>query len=491
MEAKKIFSKLNIKNYNDELEEILEGKQFSEDVKNLLLSMLYKIENAYKDYMAVKIEVLPIKKFISYVIKTIQEKCFEIELLPPEKNEGIKVDKQKGKIVCYPNEKSLLSAIWYLGEEDATMILEYPYTNTAMQKMIYLGSNMSAVEVLRDFNGWSWDIATREIEELKYNILYQSLLLLDGKRLLNMNIESEEKNSILIQKDKKEFNNFFKTLTNTTMQMCKKEEKEEAERLELIKQEKEQQFELINDKKAFIEKVTNDKKACFTQIEKIDRISNNTDLLKKEYQERNALLPNKEKIFSISHLADRLEKEREVLLRKIQEYNKMIEPKEFVRTKEKIEKEVKFLQEEKDVIDCCKACIDCCKKQIAKLEERTELIQWIYKIRYYCQIPFDENATLKDVKELQKDFKELIMLVIKKAQEQKIWDVFTENEELAYIVIKEIFYSKTINFEDINIVNEYKDGILYVTYYDGNTLEMKAEFKLKNIHIKKKIRLFI
>ena len=59
MKTKKIFSKLNIKNYNDELEEILESKLFSFDVKNLLLSMLYKIENAYQDYMAVKIEVLP------------------------------------------------------------------------------------------------------------------------------------------------------------------------------------------------------------------------------------------------------------------------------------------------------------------------------------------------------------------------------------------------------------------------------------------------
>ena len=49
MEKSKILSKLNIdiKDYNNELEKILENKLFSYDVKYLLLSMLYKFENAY------------------------------------------------------------------------------------------------------------------------------------------------------------------------------------------------------------------------------------------------------------------------------------------------------------------------------------------------------------------------------------------------------------------------------------------------------------
>ena len=40
-----ILTKFKTKDYNNELEEILERKEFSNDVKNLLLSMLYKIEN--------------------------------------------------------------------------------------------------------------------------------------------------------------------------------------------------------------------------------------------------------------------------------------------------------------------------------------------------------------------------------------------------------------------------------------------------------------
>ena len=50
MEKEKLISKLNIKDYNNQLEKILSKKTFTEDTKNLLLSMLYKIENAYEDY---------------------------------------------------------------------------------------------------------------------------------------------------------------------------------------------------------------------------------------------------------------------------------------------------------------------------------------------------------------------------------------------------------------------------------------------------------
>ena len=57
MAKEDIFSKINLKDYNNILENILEQKAFTEDVKNLLLSMLYKIENGYQDYQTVKINV--------------------------------------------------------------------------------------------------------------------------------------------------------------------------------------------------------------------------------------------------------------------------------------------------------------------------------------------------------------------------------------------------------------------------------------------------
>ena len=51
-----IFSKF--KDYNNELEKILENKDFSKDSKNLLLSMFYKLETSYSDYEIAKRKVI-------------------------------------------------------------------------------------------------------------------------------------------------------------------------------------------------------------------------------------------------------------------------------------------------------------------------------------------------------------------------------------------------------------------------------------------------
>ena len=55
MGREEIFSKLNIRDYNNELEKILEKKSFSEGTKNILLNILYKMETAYDDYNKVKV----------------------------------------------------------------------------------------------------------------------------------------------------------------------------------------------------------------------------------------------------------------------------------------------------------------------------------------------------------------------------------------------------------------------------------------------------
>ena len=52
----KFLDKIVKKDYNNELETILENKKFDENAKNLLLNILYKIEAAYKDYEKVKVK---------------------------------------------------------------------------------------------------------------------------------------------------------------------------------------------------------------------------------------------------------------------------------------------------------------------------------------------------------------------------------------------------------------------------------------------------
>jgi len=308
-------------------------------------------------------------------------------------------------------------------------------------------------------------------------------------------VEAEEEtikpNTLFAEQDK-----FQESMYEAVMKIYMKNNVKYINTIQEITKEKKAQYALFQDKKAFVQQQTEKKKQYNEQIKQIDQTVNNTNLLREEYNKRNENLPNKEKIFSISHLAERLDKEREELIGKIKVCNQIIEPKEFIKQKDMLEKEIMFLESiiclediEKSIIQFCNEFLKKVLNKIDLIQDKNEIIEWIYKIRYYALIPFGSDISLKDV--LGEELKKVIKKLTKQAQKIKVWDEFTEDEELSYEILKEIFYSKIINLEGINIVCHYKDETLFITYYDSNIIEKQFEFKIKNIRVKKKSKLFI
>lgn len=496
MEKNKILSKFNIdiRDYNNELEKILENKLFSYEVKNLLLSMLYKIENAYKDYETVKVEVPSKKEFIENILRIIKEKTLKIFLVKSEtpeaeeleKNElAYKIDKENGEITCFQNELVMLTALLKLDETEIQWEVPYDYVKEPLNALINQGKIDAMAEVIRDFNGWSWDIVTKEIEDIEDNFLYQTLLLLNGRNDTNY----------------RKYTKIFEDITKLAIQkyISNKENSEYKEKIEKIKKEKQERLALFENKKELLNQITQEKKEYTKQIEKIDKILNNNELLKQEYYDRNKKLPNREKIFSVSYLVGILDKERVEYLEKIEECNKIILPKEFVEQKSKLEEETKFLNSisdgtnKKDMIEISKEFIENVISIVKKIKEenKNRLISWIYKIRYYRYISISENEKIKDIQELNEKFEELIKLIIKKAQELKIWDTFSENKDITYQILKEIFDSKIVNLQNINIQCRFEDKNLYVEYYDDTVIESSLKIHIDSVKIKKKFKLFI
>ena len=74
MTAKKqnFLEKIVKKDYNNELEKILEEKDFSENAKSALLSILYKIEASYKDVETVKKDIETKEEYIEKFINIIK-----------------------------------------------------------------------------------------------------------------------------------------------------------------------------------------------------------------------------------------------------------------------------------------------------------------------------------------------------------------------------------------------------------------------------------
>ena len=182
MEKEKLISRLNIKDYNNQLEKILSKKTFSEDTKNLLLSMLYKIENSYDDYNLVNVETKTKKETLEEILRIIQNNCDKIEIIKTKESKAIPSEK---KIITYLNTRKMLYEIYQLDSEKFKISEEYNIIKPALEQTLNQGYSIASNEIIRDFDGWSWNIVKDEIENIKANLIYQILKILVGYEFLS------------------------------------------------------------------------------------------------------------------------------------------------------------------------------------------------------------------------------------------------------------------------------------------------------------------
>ena len=92
---------LKFQNNNNKLEIVLNEKNFSFSVKNLLLSMQYNINSAYNEYERIKVNVESKNKFTQNIIKMI-ENLEDIELVNLTSEEGTEFQKERNSLQIRP-----------------------------------------------------------------------------------------------------------------------------------------------------------------------------------------------------------------------------------------------------------------------------------------------------------------------------------------------------------------------------------------------------
>lgn len=555
MAKEDIFSKINFKDYNNMLEKVLEQKDFNEDVKNLLLSMLYKIENGYEDYKTVKVNVNSKRYFLLQIINIIKESCKEIQLVKSlseeskileDNNISYLVARNEGKIISYENERVILEALIDLQQEKIELDEKYEIFEDGLKEILTAGNIMNTSEVIRDFNGWSWDITPSQIKSKNINVVYQILLILlgndflqkwiTGKKIKEEEIEipnneilrSKYNNSFGLTKEEVKEENSIDYVEN--MEQILKERygeenskefmtqlikaaiaiqcnKSEKQKNIIIKREKEIQEKLnqMQNNIKYIENLSEAKKNITIQIKQIDNILNDEKLLKEEYERRNAFLENKDKIFSVSHLKIMLQKERENAVNEIKQYNKQMEPKEFIKIKSELEKEKSFFEdigvikenkvnEEKQICKLQKSFLNCFKVKIEKAESKKEIADLIYELRYYEQLPY-KNGVIFNESQNEKLLEEVEEKLINMACAKRCLIMFSKEAFLNKRLLENQFKTKIINLENTTYILKYQKGILKVIIYDTNieedTIEIqilkKAELEVK---LNKKIKIW-
>ena len=525
MQKKENFlDKIVIKNYNNELEEILEKKNFDENTKSLLLSILYKIETAYKDYEKVKQNVESKDEFIESLIRIIKDECDDIKIVKMHSEESkilgnktFLVEKKSKRIICYPIERKLLYCISKIGKKEKIIKEDYYLLNKTLSELLNVGHSINTVEVMRDFNGYSWTTLPREIESISHNLIYQNLRILVGHNFLNNWIKNKE---FIID--------YFESFKNQLDEIYGEElEKELIELLNKIsilislkfnvklkddmlksKSEIEEKMNLIKDNKNFVEKVTAEKRKLTEEIKILDETINNKALLQNEYKKRNEKLPLQEKIFSLRILSKLMEEEREERLKKIEELNELLNPQKYMEYRKKLEEkeaclrlvDTKNLEDEiENLLKLLQiAFLKCYKTKIEKVDTKQDLIKLIYEFRYYCLLPFNIDKNVLELEDIREEIEGVQKDLIDKAHEIKVLDIISKDKEFEYQILKEIFKVRVIDLENISIKITKEKDKFFIQIFDEEIFEEKIEISnmvnldKKDLEIKfgKKIKIF-
>lgn len=519
MDKEEFFSKLNIKDYNNELEKILEKKSFSEGTKNILLNILYKIETSYEDYIKVKVGTKSKKEILEKVINIIEKNCNEIELVKPKLNEETKlknkkllIEKENKKIISYPNEKTVFYGLCNLSNNNIVINNKYEILKEPMEKLLNVGYIMEQEEIIRDFDGWTWNISSEEIENYVYNIAYQNIRILLGEKYLLENISSFPIVDFLDKFEKKIKNICDEELANKIIIAIYqiailediKENKNKREELFNIKQILKNDLIKIENKKMYLQELATKKKNIGKEIKQIDEIINDNKILRKEFVKQNERLSDKEKIFSLSEYSELLTNRRNELLQQLREYARLMKPMNYVKMKSELKNKIEILdkidfgsnvQEQINVliIKLQINFLNALSEKIKKTETKKDIINYIYLFRYYKLLNIDRNKQIEDIEELKDYIGKTERYLITRGCNLKAINIICHNIEENYQIISKVLSSNIIDLEEIYLEFKKQDNKILVNIYDDNIIDNTIEYNAKtdlNVKFNKKIKLF-
>ena len=508
---KNILEKIVKKDYNNELEEVLENKNFDEHVKSTLLGILYKIEAAYKDLETVKKDVQTKEEYIASIIEIIKNNCDNIKIVKMNNNEKdipnnktYIIYKEKKTIVAYPIERKILYALAKISKKDKIIKDEYFLIDETLSELINVGNNINMVEPLRDFNGYSWTTIPQEIESIDHNLIYQDLRILVGHKFLNKWVKSSEfiidyfymfKENLENQYGKKNQEKIVELLSKISILLSIKFDKDKYEKILKIKDKIDNEAKEIQDKEKFIEDVTQKKIQITKEIKKIDETINDKELLQKEYVLRNENLSLENKIFSMRVLAKIMIQEKEEKMKKLEELNKILKPQNFIKYRNEIQEKHKYLVvlDTKDIdekletskLEFQKLFLKMLKINIKKAETKQEVEKIIYDFRYYSLLQYDYKTKVKDVEKLKEIMSEVSHMIIDKAIEYKVFEKISNDKETNYQILKNIFDVRIIRLEDAYLKITKEKDKYFLQIFDENIFEEKVEIQQpKELEIK-------
>lgn len=494
---KGLFSKF--KDYNYILDKILEEKNFSEDSTNLLLNMIYKIEVSYKDYAQIKGIFQKQNEFIDEIIDIISKNCNQLFLIDPkkeevrmlkEKNVLALTDEREKRIYAYPTEQAILYGLIDIRPKYFYIPRKYYFFKQEFQNILVQGTILNKTEVIRNFNGWSWNFAEDANIDHTSNMIYQMIRILIDEDFLNdwendtspkIDYINEMKKELVEYYGEENSKRFYLSLARLIVakSVTKNRSKVRDEFVRIVNA-----YENMKNKNEYIYKISSERKKIIAEIEKKDMILNNKELMMAEFEKRNSKLSDDRKILNISVLVDILQKEKSDCFRKMEQLNELVRPLNYANLKSELSEKIRIMSvvdENKNIRDYkiafLKDAIKCLSYNIEKMSSKEEIIDIIYKIRYFRKIRVTEEEKVEDIPQLFNDISQILKYTITKGCKEKVFNIFCKNIEYNYQIIDVALNTAISNYEDIDIALKIEDGFLRVTVYDNEIIDKQEELR--------------
>lgn len=261
---------------------------------------------------------------------------------------------------------------------------------------------------------------------------------------------------------------------------------------------------MLNNRKEYIDEKTKNNTILIKQIQRIDIILNDINLIRKEFEK--ILKSQENDYFSISDFVSDLEKQRKDLLKQIENNNRLLSPKEYLKNQEDYRKVLSLynlIKEEQEKVNIQNKLIklqiiflECIKLKIMNTENKKDLYNIATELRYYSNVPYKKDKSVIEQEKIKLAFEKNIEELIYKMLEYKIIDIGFKTKKLNYEILKYIFKTKIIKLDNLIVkISFIENNKIKVNYYDENMLDYTEYFDIpfdEEISNKKdrKIKLF-
>lgn len=486
-----LFSKL--KDYNAELDAILDKKTFSSNIKNLLLNLVYKLEISYKDFEIVKKGVRSKENFLNEIIETIRLYCDNVKTVEPDSNQAKSLKKhcvkaltnaKERSILCYPTEQALLYAISDISPKyfymESDILLKNRFQNALVNGYIY-----NNVEILRDFSGWSWDRTYPRSFEYIDNLIYYNLLVILGEKFLydwrtygstRRDFLEEAKEYIKSFTDDEEY---FKSIYKLLYISTRGKEREKID--EIIKYKNEEKQRLENRIK-YIEDSKKTKEKLAKKVKKIDSVIINNEILKKQFDKLTDKIKEEKRIKTLITYKKYLMIEREKMLEEIERISFILKPINFIAYKQEIKEFTEQYNNidtfEEVLIESQKNFLNFVYKRLSKMKTVDEIIDVIYQLRYYRRLNVSRKTTIDDYEDLEVVFDKVLKKAITLLCKLGGMKIITMDIKLNFEIIKYILDTKIIKLEQIKMAFAKDVDALLIRVYDKDIFEKQGRKRL-------------